>query len=451
MSHSDITPLGQHPITQKTIVADSSTSSLREEVLFLIHPYKTLDWLEHPFTPGQLIILSFIASGETSLSLQQIFREICNRFTQYAFRAVDACSSKYSTSYHGYPTELVVPGFDDAMAHYDLPLIREVVASAASTEDVDRYDRDQETLVYTLDSNAARIYLSRHLSPELTGHFDFLGLPAEIRTAIYEYAMSYTKLELCQSSGHDLACFVANNRASEDSDIVREDPDHHYLTLPTLNQMLSLARVNKQTYREALPVFFRSNSFWCNSLASLNTFVGMLRKSSPENTQMRTPICASEPDRTQSLRSLGFVLYRDRWNREPDMRMPDTFAELLRVRKLERLTVVVQDGDWLRSEAEILESEPDMYEDEGMIPGIEKLVQLLRKAERYKIDGGFGYLQEYLQGEIDMLDLLDQDASYEEQDDDTEVSEGGQGAGNGTECGFGVIDLQVKKPIWNMS
>jgi len=54
---------------------------------------------------------------------------------------------------------------------------------------------------YTLDPRAPRQYLGRHLTAKPMGHFDFLALPTEIRTIIYEYALSFPRLHVSFSDG----------------------------------------------------------------------------------------------------------------------------------------------------------------------------------------------------------------------------------------------------------
>lgn len=165
MSHLETAMLGQHGSAQQ---ATTMTSILRKQALSLIQPCKTLDWLEHPFTTGELIILSAIALDEATFSRKMIFREICHRFTQYAFRAVNVCNNKRplgrNSDRYGSAQDEIVTGFDEAIALYDQPLIRQVVTTSSSAEDDDPYDRrsahdqDQHVLVYTLDHRAARIY-----------------------------------------------------------------------------------------------------------------------------------------------------------------------------------------------------------------------------------------------------------------------------------------------------
>lgn len=72
----------------------------------------------------------------------------------------------------------------------------------------------------------------------------------------------------------------------------------------------------------------------------------MLRKSDPRHAPRRSPIYASEPSRIESLRDVGFRLDTNCWDESDGMRVAGAVEDLLRVRRLERLTVAVRDRDW---------------------------------------------------------------------------------------------------------
>lgn len=370
----------------------------------------------------------------------QIFREICFWFSEYASRAVDICSSSYSGDHRAYGHDKVIPRLEEAIAEYGLPLIRLVIATE---DDEARYRRRRSTIVWTLDPCAARIYLSRHLSSEPIGHFDFLALPPELRTTIYEHVMSYTKMTVQRRRGG--FCFFAEKRASESSDCAQYDPFHDRvlgLHLPTVDQMLSLVRVNKQIYREAMPVFFSSNSFWCGSLAELAGFVGMLRKSDSLHAPNRSSICASEPSRIESLRDVGFRLDTNCRDGSNGMRMAGVVEELLRVRRLERLTVAVGDRDWYPL-PDYYSPCPETLDVQHMKPVTDKLIDVLLKAEQYRIEGDFGRMQQYLEEmvKLDAVDECEDDA--ERMDDSPEWRED-------RDAVVAVVNRQPQVPVWEL-
>lgn len=111
-----------------------------------------------------------------------------------------------------------------------------------------------------VDARVARLFLSRHLAPRREGSFNFLALPAELRTTIYEFALSYPCLFLedCPDSNSDL---IQKELAP---DVGIQDVTTPFRpTTQKMDELLAIVHVSKQLYREALPVVFSITTFRC--------------------------------------------------------------------------------------------------------------------------------------------------------------------------------------------
>lgn len=270
-------------------------SSLREEVLELIRPYRDSGSSPHPFTTEELVVIAAIALGKQACTRQQICRYILTNFHEYMEKVIDAACYEATKPFSWIP-ECGFPrldGFETAFGCYQVPL-----RPAHGKNDL------LEVVVqnWAVDFPAARIFLGRHLAP-LEGPFRILALPAELRVVIYEYALSYPALsvDLCESTGCRFCPF---------------DPERPDLQTHITPDILSITRVNRQMYREALPVFYAVNHFdlrgpWKDHQLA---FVRMLCKSDPLATPERKSLCVNTSSISQYITSIDIDYH---WGVEP--------------------------------------------------------------------------------------------------------------------------------------
>jgi len=93
----------------------------------LIKPYGRRGCLPHPFTQEEMIILLFAALNFPTLTVKEIFQEICFHFHEVNARAISVvekgCTSHFPIC-RG-TRGRVLPNLDSAMLQYGLPLTRD--------------------------------------------------------------------------------------------------------------------------------------------------------------------------------------------------------------------------------------------------------------------------------------------------------------------------------------
>lgn len=201
--------------------------------------------------------------------------------------------------------DTVIPGFTSVFEQYEVPLSHD--PQRQKLELIPALGRMayvfKGTGTWTVDTLAARVFLGKHLGQERTGTFNFLALPAELREVVYKLVLSYGCLALgARTPGTRFSVRGQEKKPGADGCMALDHP----LTTRPLHDMLAVARVNKQLYREALPVFFSVNKLLCRGVDTLILFVDMISQSDPLRRQ---PLCPSEPARMQCLTSLE-VMYR---------------------------------------------------------------------------------------------------------------------------------------------
>lgn len=252
--------------------------------------------------------------------------------------------------------------------------------------------------------------MSKYLAPARKGVFPFLALPAEIRNEIYEYALSFPvlKTQASQSGKDHVSRFF----------VMRPSLLHHARYVPcdyrstvhtsSLNEILAITHVSKQTYREALPIFFSCNAFECNSARALDQFGRMLHRSNPQLDSSRLSLCAFEPHRTQYITSITFKYGPDikMDSEQQDQQLSRIFEELCNAKALRKTAVKFDEDGWWEVYDEATYSGRGIfpiYSEPSELPGVDQLVQLLRQTESYEIhnhaNSAEDRIREYLEAE----------------------------------------------------
>ncbi|KAK4555136.1 hypothetical protein LTR86_007902 [Recurvomyces mirabilis] len=259
--------------------------ALKGEIEDLIGRYNSDPTEVPPFTTEELITIAVVCDDTEWLGDKQVHRSVLATFPYYANRALDAYVSNAVHPYNDTEKDAmiydhdVVPGYYAAMLNSELPLIIEEQAKdphARLCGNCAMHSDLTGSWLYSADHKASRIYLRRWLEPERKGTFDFLDLPPELRTKIYELVLAAPASGLAkyhQYRDHGERFFV---RARDSATILlRADGKisnkggyfdyvprntHRYL-FPSISDRLGLLSTCKQVFAEAVAIFYQQNFF----------------------------------------------------------------------------------------------------------------------------------------------------------------------------------------------
>jgi len=243
------------------------------------------------------------------------------------------------------------------------------------------------TTLWTVDARTARIFLAKYLEPERQGIFRLLDLPPEIRNTIYSFALSYPLLEV-QAENND----IFNSRFHISENTLYSKPGSmergllNYVHTNSIDDLLAIVHVNRQIYREALPIFFSVNDFQMDGLGAHVQFARMLEISDSICNPARLPLCSPDVSRLECLKRLSFE-YCDYPDRGDDGDIVRALEILARASNLKHITVDARDGLWW-------EHDPD---DASALPGMAQLLRLLNSTPSIKLNGHGGKVQTYIE------------------------------------------------------
>ncbi|KAI7502149.1 hypothetical protein KC367_g2367 [Hortaea werneckii] len=154
---------------------------LRNEIQQVIRPYTTADE-EPPFPGGELVVMALVDTDEDTLPKDRILRWVIDTFKYYRDVFIDKALQHLGPdlNFDIGSDEGVFENITEAFTEYELP-IREGLATSKKCN----------TRVWSVTTQAARVYLRHWLEPERKGVFPFLGLPPEIRNNIYELLFTF--------------------------------------------------------------------------------------------------------------------------------------------------------------------------------------------------------------------------------------------------------------------
>lgn len=358
-------PEAGHPLS----AAPTASSSLHAEVLSLIRTYDASGDMDHQFTKGELAVCAAVALQQHSFSEDDISRYALLQFGRQAWKS-----------------SAIVKGFTTICDQLEAPLLHH-----------SRQPRDSSAQKYSIDLPAARIFLDKRLGKARAGFFDLLKLPAELRTAIYEYALSYPSPE----PGYNSNCFLAKPWLPETDEVNKGPRFLRFVRTPTLDKILTIVHVNKQVYQEALPVFFRGNKFDFNT-TTLKQLTLMLTRSNSTVSPGRRALCPLEPVRSHHVTHLR--LHYKRGDLRVIKTLPPALTELLRAERLRRhLTVEVNENEWRDYRSLYASSRRREWDHTSLfvLPAVSELVQLAAKAEHFELKGEGKSIHEYLRSELE--------------------------------------------------
>ncbi|KAI7487590.1 hypothetical protein KC351_g2550 [Hortaea werneckii] len=228
--------------------------SLRDEVQEVIRPYTTAD-KEPPFSGGELIVMALVYTDDDALPKDRILRWIINTFKYYHDAFIDKAFQNLAD---------------------DLNFKTARLASEKCTASL-----------WSVTTQAARVYLRHWLEPERDGTFPFLDLPPEIRNSIYEllFTLPSSGIHVQNADGREGFDAFFLERIDEPVPYGRKWSESLDLGSPSIkkksmNDILALLCVSKQVNNEAMPMFYMINMFHFDSYSiELQNLVWSMPKS----------------------------------------------------------------------------------------------------------------------------------------------------------------------------
>ncbi|USW58386.1 hypothetical protein Slin15195_G117050 [Septoria linicola] len=314
--------------------------SLQDEIQEMMSPHSALT-KQPPFTIGQLLIMGFVFAKRTGRSQPQPLRSakmwIVKTLEFYNNQAVaDFCSSSVKRQV-AFRSEI-----KKALEMWDLPVVGWEsnalggVRPATDGEQVDSYKK-----MWSVHLESVRTYLGLDARRDVAEEpFPLLDLPAELRVSIYELLLGMPRSGLMTEKSTDGARISLLSRDFErklgnwcfhktESRSRYPHSDFQKLAGPLASDHLAILLTSKQVCAEALPIFYRINTFiflsWDN-LATFCTKISMRRLMQIEHVAINwTQEHGSQPHQAANMiasmsRLQKFDLWLDESDREPGVR-----------------------------------------------------------------------------------------------------------------------------------
>ncbi|KAI6847682.1 hypothetical protein KC332_g2262 [Hortaea werneckii] len=251
--------------------------SLRDEVQEVIRPYTTAD-KEPPFSGDELIVMALVYTDDDALPKDRILRWIINTFKYYHDAFIDKAFQNLADDldFQDGSGAGVFGNITGAFTEYEAPIREGQLASEKCTASL-----------WSVTTQAARVYLRHWLEPERDGTFPFLDLPPEIRNSIYEllFTLPSSGIHVQNADGREGFDAFFLERIDEPVPYGRKWSESLDLGSPSIkkksmNDILALLCVSKQVNKEAMPMFYMINMFHFDSYSiELQNLVWSMPKS----------------------------------------------------------------------------------------------------------------------------------------------------------------------------
>ncbi|KAI7534924.1 hypothetical protein KC331_g12296 [Hortaea werneckii] len=250
---------------------------LRNEVREVIRAYTTADE-EPPFSGGELIVMALIDTDGDTLPTDGILRCVINTFKYYHDVFIDKALQNLGADldFQDGLGAGVFKNITEAFTEYELPIRESRVMG-----------EKRDPTLWSVSTQAARVYLRHWLEPAREGVFPFLDLPPEIRNTIYEPPFTFPSSgihvqEADERKGFDVFFL---ERIDEHGPCGRKWSNslvkgNEFIIKRSMDNILALLCVNRQVYEEAMPLFYMLNTFHFDHYSfELQKFVESMPKS----------------------------------------------------------------------------------------------------------------------------------------------------------------------------
>jgi hypothetical protein len=249
-----------------------------------LHAYDTVS---PPFRPAELALMAWVCcrNYDGIVTQEQIFKWAVKSFKYYSHLAVnDAYNiNRYKKRQKRVPhLQNLFNGIATEITLHDVPIY-------PVSMDVDSDDSDHPpagSAMYVSSLVKARTFLRRTLGNETRDFKRFLDLPAEIRLMIYAEVFSYEgNIEFTNPMLHLPAPRRAIRNTAYDQDHLYDQafddgeclwslPEERETVTGLSGEIMSLLLVNRQIFQEAMPIFYKINTF---QVAGIQELSRMLR------------------------------------------------------------------------------------------------------------------------------------------------------------------------------
>lgn len=349
---------------------------LKKEILPLIQRYNSGDNAP-PFSTAELIVMAIICAPLRSANKEKIFYLICDRFKFYGRKVLLAWASrvpngeKAKCSY-----EAVIEDFNEAFGEYEVPLWDATCDSPGNAD----------TECFAVLAREARCFLRKVLQPSPKEPFRFMELPAELRARIYEMLFSFPTIAFGDTSHPEKDKSLILYRREHDSDL----PDHrepwiqHVLHSRPMQTILALLSVNKSLYMEAVPYFYRVNTFRMFGMRDLGLFVQCLA-----------------PSRLEYVRHISFDYDPEPASGARQVRQATVALGLHKA--LVSVELRTTDKRWFQVQTKRKGVSVDRYPDPSDLPGMRDLCRLFSGLDRLTLDGECPRIEGYIRAQMEEL------------------------------------------------
>lgn len=378
-------PTIAEPATGALLKRAASHRGVVKEIHQLIAPYKNTTE-EPPFTAEELVVMACMCLGPYEVNHEEIVQWILRQFGCFQDRAMtfvakaQAGANRYEFTQVNWKED-IVEGFCEVFERWTVPLVDD-------DGDSIHWDENSEMVV---PLGPGRLFLSKWLDPPRKGSLPFFKLPAELRNTVYEMVFSMPSEIIVESLSR--ARMHVHRRWEETAPAVEFEEAQHFqdstYLLNAEDRNLDLLRVNKQMYQEAMPFFYRLNTFHCLFSSCTMPFLNRL-----------------SPDRRKHLTKLKLDLAISGDEHElRGFRM--TMRDLAEMPALEVLEIWIHDRDWLDMTAgnrRVL-SRKSKFKRYDHIPGFAALAQACSKARSFAVKGNkSGAFKEWVEREMGRLE-----------------------------------------------
>ncbi|KAH9826769.1 hypothetical protein Tdes44962_MAKER03312 [Teratosphaeria destructans] len=320
-------PIRPVAVTRDVVRASVLKQELTLDIERLIKPYTQDVNKQPPFSPAELVVMAAVCLKEFWSNDSEIWLWIGRTFPYYRMRARKHWATLVVEGQEAHPP---FSDFTSVFDDYDLPLRNHSPGSQW----------------FEVTTMAARTFLRERLEPPRPGHFRILDLPAELRLSIFELILKFPRSginclrEPPNASNQPHTTRIAVEVRVDES--LRKPPPKticawagwgHGVRVRSFARLFDLFLVNRQIYKEAMPIFYSNNKFHFEGAQSATTLLLRMKPARIEHL---------------SYVRLGLLLEGPEDNKGEMSHFQLAMQALGTVRTLKVLAIELRSKEWLR-------------------------------------------------------------------------------------------------------
>jgi hypothetical protein len=190
----EVVEAAEAPYSKADLDTWNERAGVRKEIEALAEQYNNSPTEPPPFSAPELIIMAALCSHRHVMNSGAVFEWAVKSFVYYRDQAANKCHriiSRDNCSISTPTGDSLIDNYYQNFDCWEAPFAFPPNAMLTTTmADLAYFRHHRLHEGFTVPRGAGRIYLRKWLEPERRGTFNFLGLPAEIRNAIYELVFS---------------------------------------------------------------------------------------------------------------------------------------------------------------------------------------------------------------------------------------------------------------------